>query len=52
MLALCRPEAMLQAKSQRSMASLGKSGSVAPALHTCKFDKGKDRTFVLLSLPS
>jgi hypothetical protein len=36
MLALCWPEAMLQAESQRSMASLGKSGSVAPALQRGK----------------
>jgi hypothetical protein len=36
MLALCRPEAMLQAESKRSMASLSKSGSVAPALQRVK----------------
>jgi len=36
MLALCWPEAMLRAESKRSMASLGKSGSVAPALQRGK----------------
>ena len=36
MLALCWPEAMLQAESKRSVASLGKSGSVAPALQRVK----------------
>jgi hypothetical protein len=36
MLALCWPEATLQAESQRSMASLGKSGSTAPALQRGK----------------
>jgi hypothetical protein len=40
MLALCWPEAMLQAESKRSVASLGKSGSVAPALQRVKAPSG------------